>query len=161
MRFAPSLYHLLQSIVIASVSVALSLPTVTLDNATVVGAPVDNLALYLGIPFARPPIGPLRLNLPLPVAPYTGTINATVSGNQCIQKPEILPTLPANVPMAVEQFLQTITSVPNTPQSEDCTHFSPSLMSLKLFLAFLLQASTSTLSPPQTQSPETIFLLPW
>ena len=32
-------------------------------------------------------VGALRLNLPQPVAPYTGTVNATTFGNQCIQLP--------------------------------------------------------------------------
>ncbi|KAM5544351.1 hypothetical protein V8D89_002011 [Ganoderma adspersum] len=63
--------------------------SVTHDNATVIGHVNETTGTvqYLGIPFAQPPVGPLRLNLPQPVAPYTGTVNATAFGNQCIQLP--------------------------------------------------------------------------
>ncbi|PIL25405.1 hypothetical protein GSI_13295 [Ganoderma sinense ZZ0214-1] len=64
-------------------------PSVVLDNATVIGFTNETTGTiqYLGIPFAQPPVGDLRLRLPQPVAPYAGTIDATTFGNQCFQLP--------------------------------------------------------------------------
>jgi para-nitrobenzyl esterase len=41
--------------------------------------------IFLGIPYAAPPVGPLRWKAPQPVAPWTETKNATVFGSRCMQ----------------------------------------------------------------------------
>ncbi|XP_059362600.1 carboxylesterase 5A-like [Carassius carassius] len=46
---------------------------------------------YLGIPFAQPPVGPLRLAAPVPVQGWEGIRNATQHPNICLQNPDILP----------------------------------------------------------------------
>ena len=40
---------------------------------------------YLGIPYARPPLGPLRFAPPQPAAAWTATRNATAFGDACLQ----------------------------------------------------------------------------
>jgi len=45
----------------------------------------DGRHLFRGIPFARPPVGPLRWKPPLPVKPWTGIRDATRSGPGCMQ----------------------------------------------------------------------------
>ncbi|KAM5543204.1 hypothetical protein V8D89_003078 [Ganoderma adspersum] len=101
-----------------------SQPSVVLDNATVVGQANETTGIiqYLGIPFAQPPVGNLRLRLPQSVAPYNGTINATAFGNQCIQQTQPNTTLPSSLPSAAAQFLSGMGAVqPQTvPQDEDC-----------------------------------------
>ena len=40
---------------------------------------------FLGIPFAEPPVGPLRLKDPQPMRPWKGVLNATRFGSKCPQ----------------------------------------------------------------------------
>lgn len=48
---------------------------------------VDNgIASFKGIPYAAPPVGPLRWRAPQPVAPWSGTREATEYGAVCMQK---------------------------------------------------------------------------
>ena len=42
-------------------------------------------ASFLGVPFARPPVGPLRWREPMPVVPWTGVREATAYGSACAQ----------------------------------------------------------------------------
>ncbi|KAG1963878.1 carboxylesterase 3 isoform X2 [Pimephales promelas] len=46
---------------------------------------------YLGIPFAQPPVGPLRLAAPAPVQGWEGIRNATQHSPMCLQNPDIEP----------------------------------------------------------------------
>ena len=41
--------------------------------------------VYLGIPYAAPPVGPLRRQPPQPVMPWRTPLNATEYGNVCAQ----------------------------------------------------------------------------
>jgi carboxylesterase type B len=41
--------------------------------------------MFSGIPFAEPPIGPLRFRKPRPKAPWRTPLNATKFPNACIQ----------------------------------------------------------------------------
>ena len=45
----------------------------------------DGRHLFRGLPFAQPPIGPLRWKPPIPVAPWQGIRDATHSGPGCMQ----------------------------------------------------------------------------
>ncbi|XP_051580089.1 carboxylesterase 5A-like [Myxocyprinus asiaticus] len=45
---------------------------------------------YLGIPFAQPPIGPLRLAAPKPIEGWEGIRNATQQPLMCLQDPDIV-----------------------------------------------------------------------
>ncbi|KAG9352655.1 hypothetical protein JZ751_021069 [Albula glossodonta] len=45
---------------------------------------------FLGIPFARPPVGDLRLAAPQPPLPWEGVLNATRQPNMCLQDPDVL-----------------------------------------------------------------------
>nr|VWO96868.1 Carboxylic ester hydrolase (EC [Ganoderma boninense] len=102
-------------------------PTVVLDKATVVGKVDDTTGTiqFLGIPFAEPPVGNLRLRLPVPLGPYgTGTINATTFGNQCVQQVQPAQALPSGFPSAGAQRLAGAGTPPPqaqvVPQDEDC-----------------------------------------
>ncbi|GJE92593.1 Lipase 4 [Phanerochaete sordida] len=91
-------------------------PKVTLDAGTFLGT-VDGLAhRFTGIPFAQPPIGDLRLRLPVAPPPYTGTHNATAFGLACTQLPSG-PDFPASIASNVTAFFDGMAP----PQSgEDC-----------------------------------------
>ncbi|CAN9498671.1 unnamed protein product [Ophioblennius macclurei] len=45
---------------------------------------------FLGIPFARPPVGPLRLAAPQDIDPWEGERDATRQPNMCIQDPDLV-----------------------------------------------------------------------
>jgi hypothetical protein len=62
-------------------------PSVTTLNGTYGGLHSSNYGVesFLGIPYAQPPVGPLRYRLPQPVnSTWSGTRNATEYGNQCV-----------------------------------------------------------------------------
>ena len=71
-------------------------------------------------------MGNLRLRLPQPVAPYSGTINATTFGNQCIQQTQPNTTLPNGLPAAAAQQLSGMGAAqPQTvSQDEDCLNIN-------------------------------------
>ncbi|KAI0351054.1 alpha/beta-hydrolase [Trametes cingulata] len=113
---------------LGSQAAALSAPTVTLDAATVIGKTNGSVTSFLGIPFAEPPVGDLRLRLPKAITGYNGTINATVPATQC---PQLVPPLRSDLPSEIAQdmlayfaadFLTT-----DAPQGENCLSISVQL----------------------------------
>jgi para-nitrobenzyl esterase len=68
-----------------SVAVAQPAPVVGVTGGLVQGEMVDGMAVYLGIPYAQPPVGPLRWAAPLPPVPWTGVKNATAFAPSCVQ----------------------------------------------------------------------------
>jgi para-nitrobenzyl esterase len=59
--------------------------TVRIGSGVIVGYAENGLAQYHGIPYAAPPVGPLRWKPPQPVAPWTGEREATWPGPVCAQ----------------------------------------------------------------------------
>lgn len=51
----------------------------------VCGITVNGVNEWLGIPYAAPPVGPLRWQPPQPHAPWTTTLDATAYGSECSQ----------------------------------------------------------------------------
>ncbi|MFB7716105.1 carboxylesterase/lipase family protein [Nocardia sp. NPDC056100] len=58
---------------------------VTIDTGQIRGTTTDTDRSYLGIPYAAPPIGPLRWQPPQPALPWPGVREATGPGNACPQ----------------------------------------------------------------------------
>lgn len=70
--------------------------------------------VFLGIPFAKPPLGPLRFRRPLEVEPWHGVLDATQMPNSCFQERyEYFPGFPG------EEMWN-----PNTNISEDCLYLN-------------------------------------
>ncbi|OBZ65415.1 Lipase 1 [Grifola frondosa] len=99
-------------------------PTVKIDNATIIGTSDGVVSQFLGIPFALPPIGSRRLHLPQPIQSYTGIVNATTFGDQCMQQPLADVDLPADLPPEISAFLSISSAILNITQSEDCLNLN-------------------------------------
>jgi para-nitrobenzyl esterase len=96
-----------------------SAPRITLDSGVLAGSPMHTGgAEFLGIPYAAPPVGPLRWVAPQEPAPWTGVRDASYYRPACPQLPS--PWLPE---MLSRKEMQT---------SEDCLYlnvFTPQLKS--------------------------------
>jgi len=86
--------------------------TVTVETSTgrLAGARKGAVASFKGIPFARPPVGPLRWRPPEPAEPWAGVRAATAFAPTCPQAPTQLETL---MGLAVGE-----------QQSEDCLYLN-------------------------------------
>ncbi|XP_069848597.1 cocaine esterase-like isoform X2 [Dipodomys merriami] len=70
---------------------------------------------FLGIPFAKPPVGPLRFAPPEPPEPWSGMRDATSYPAMCLQNADTMREL------AVTLLNLTL---PHTPVSEDCLYLN-------------------------------------
>ncbi|KAH9932737.1 carotenoid ester lipase precursor [Epithele typhae] len=94
-------------------------PKVTLDKATFVGTGDGSVNKFLGIPFAKAPVGNLRFNLPAAVDPYNGTQTATAFGPACPQQALSLPVLSGVLSDAADTVVNGFLSLIE-PSAEDC-----------------------------------------
>jgi para-nitrobenzyl esterase len=90
---------------------------VATQNGLVQGAPsdkVEGVTVFKGIPFAAPPVGELRWQMPQPAASWEGVRDATQWGDNCIQNP------------APQRFpVNSATDMPDSPgMSEDCLYLN-------------------------------------
>jgi len=65
--------------------VALPAGTVTTDHGPVIGHATGAVTAYLGIPYAAPPVGPLRWRATTDAAPWTQPFDAAALGPACAQ----------------------------------------------------------------------------
>jgi len=89
---------------------------VTTDSGTIEGLYSDGTAVFLGIPFAAPPIGQRRWQPPAPPAKWSGVRPATAFGAICPQAAEDLPGLRV-------RFAEVARAFPyytNVRSDEDC-----------------------------------------
>ncbi|KAF3941845.1 Cholinesterase [Dactylella cylindrospora] len=90
MKFLLTVFSILRLSLAAPAAVPIeeraAAPTVTIASpqATIVGVAGD-VEIFPGIPFAKPPVGPLRLKPPQPLTAPLGTIQATENGKACPQ----------------------------------------------------------------------------
>lgn len=77
-------------------------PVVQIESGQLQGTLEDGVVSFRGIPYAAPPVGPLRWRPPQPVAPWTGIRQATQFGPDCMQmrfnRPSGAPASPAPPP---------------------------------------------------------------
>ncbi|WP_081821653.1 carboxylesterase/lipase family protein [Achromobacter sp. DH1f] len=74
-----------------SISAALAGPIVSVQQGKLEGTGQGAVEQFLGIPFAAPPVGPLRWAAPAPVTPWTGIRPATQYASKCVQNGWIAP----------------------------------------------------------------------
>ncbi|KAI0741844.1 carotenoid ester lipase precursor [Daedaleopsis nitida] len=99
--------------------------SVQVDGATVTGTVNGSVESFLGIPYAQPPLGELRFQLPQLIASYDGAVNATGFGNQCIQSAVAFPPdVPSEILESISELSGFFTANPDVPQSEDCLNLN-------------------------------------
>jgi para-nitrobenzyl esterase len=59
--------------------------TVRTRLGTIVGKSENDIQIFRGIPYAKPPVGELRFRAPQPHGPWSGTLDATRPGNRPMQ----------------------------------------------------------------------------
>src|SRR5690348_9292594 len=69
----------------ASIRGAASAPTVKIDTGKLEGKTDGTIAAFLGVPFAKPPVGDLRWKPPAKPVKWKGTRKATEFGARCMQ----------------------------------------------------------------------------
>ncbi|KAF9488947.1 lipase [Pleurotus eryngii] len=92
---------------------------VVLDSATFTGSTAGRVTKFLGIPYAQPPTGDRRFRLPVPIPPYTGTVQATAFGSACPQQSARLP-LPDGLASDVVDLIVNTAYKAVFPDNEDC-----------------------------------------
>jgi para-nitrobenzyl esterase len=60
-------------------------PHATIDTGTLAGVQVEAARVFRAIPYAAPPVGPLRWRAPAPAKPWTGVRDASAEGPACPQ----------------------------------------------------------------------------
>jgi para-nitrobenzyl esterase len=63
-------------------------PRVAIGQGVLQGVRSDGVVAYKGVPYAQPPVGPLRWRAPVPAAGWTGVRDASAFGNACLQPPQ-------------------------------------------------------------------------
>ncbi|KAH8982158.1 carotenoid ester lipase precursor [Lactarius hatsudake] len=96
-------------------------PIVTLDKGTFIGTTANDVNKFLGIPFAKPPVGNLRFRHPRSPGPYVGTHNATAYGLSCPQQ-AIALALPNGLPQQTLEYFASLfgNGTSTIPDGEDC-----------------------------------------
>ncbi|OWF47763.1 fatty acyl-CoA hydrolase precursor, medium chain-like [Mizuhopecten yessoensis] len=101
-----------------------SFPTVSTPSGPIKGVVVPTLGKdivqFRNIPYAKPPVGNLRFEKPLPVEPWTKMLDGTMFGPSCMQDKNIFPDMWENVENDAisEDCLQLNVYVPNTASIE-------------------------------------------
>ena len=90
------------------------------ESGAVRGNPVGSAVAFMGIPFARPPVGSLRWEPPQSPDSWTGVRDATHPGPACTQNPAGL--VPFLAPMA--RAYGSDYSEPPVQSSEDCLYLN-------------------------------------
>ncbi|WP_375289024.1 carboxylesterase/lipase family protein [Qipengyuania sp.] len=87
MRLIASLFAIAGLGVPAAAEPTIDAPVVRIETGAVRGTVEDGIASWKGIPFAAPPVGPLRWRAPQPPGAWDGVREATGYAPDCMQKP--------------------------------------------------------------------------
>jgi len=78
---------LIVTVSMSSVSVDTTIGTIEglLDTVDIFGTSAVPVRKFLGIPYAEPPVGPLRFRKPVPKSRMDGTLSTKRHGHACLQ----------------------------------------------------------------------------
>jgi para-nitrobenzyl esterase len=91
------------------------------DSGKVRGSLSGQMAVFKGIAFAQPPVGPLRWKEPQPNIPWSGVHDTQQVSNSCVQEPEGLDPFMANI--AIKYGVDYARNPP-VKTSEDCLYLN-------------------------------------
>ncbi|KAA1472235.1 carotenoid ester lipase precursor [Dentipellis sp. KUC8613] len=94
-------------------------PTIMLDQGVFEGQITGQTAQFLGIPYAEPPVGDLRLRRPQAPAPYTGRHDASKFGPTCPQQAMSLPSEASRIPALADAISAALNTMYERSASED------------------------------------------
>jgi len=107
----------LLAVVLTTSSIASGqIPIASTTFGAISGIREGGLSVYRGVPFAAPPLGDLRWQPPVPVAPWTGTRKADAFAPACMQTGV---SMPGETPAAVSEdclYLNIWTPVKNSKE---------------------------------------------
>jgi para-nitrobenzyl esterase len=83
-------------------------PQVDAPAGAVRGTAEGGLRVFRGIPYAQPPVGPLRWKAPLPLARWKGVRPAAEFGAACYQPPPRLSNIYVGLPMPLSEDCLTL-----------------------------------------------------
>ncbi|EJU00785.1 alpha/beta-hydrolase [Dacryopinax primogenitus] len=112
----------------ASAGAAVGGPQVALEYGTFLGwtNTSNGVELFLGLPYAAPPVGDKRLRHPAPVNSFQGVQDATRQKADCMQAPSALNPIPASLLEDFANISATTSSRPGVVQtantSEGCLY---------------------------------------
>jgi len=89
-------------------ALAQSSATVTAPAGTVQGSVQGDIRVFRGIPYAAPPVGPMRWKAPAPVQVWQGVRQATEFGPACVQPHSKAPSIYANPPEKMSEDCLTL-----------------------------------------------------
>jgi para-nitrobenzyl esterase len=114
------------TVALAALSVSGAALAQTLDTARVAQgevsstpAPQLGVRIFKGLPYAQPPVGPLRWRAPEPASAWTGVRPGDKFPHSCMQQPTHIPALPGKVDGSY-RFL----TVDADGYSEDCLYLN-------------------------------------
>ena len=62
-----------------------AMTTITTRLGAIVGKSENDIQIFRGVPYAKPPLGERRFQAPEPHGPWSGTLDATRPGNRAMQ----------------------------------------------------------------------------
>jgi para-nitrobenzyl esterase len=89
--------------------------TLRIASGEIAGTGADDVRIYRGVPYAAPPVGPLRWRPPQPVEPWTGVRDCTRYGPDPIQIVEPVPLRRSLAPTTSEDCLNLNIWAPAEP----------------------------------------------
>jgi para-nitrobenzyl esterase len=121
-RSSVAKYAFLALFLLSTLAAAFAQPTPTVDvtGGALRGYLTPPGAVFKAIPFAQPPVGPLRWREPQPVQPWSGVRDATRYSAACVQNP--MGTGAFLAPLA-RRYGQTY-ATPRWDVSEDCLYLN-------------------------------------
>jgi para-nitrobenzyl esterase len=89
----------------------------SVTGGKVAGVVADGVSSFKGIPFAAPPVGPLRWKAPAPVKPWSGTRKADHFGAACMQEPGLARQMGFEGPLSEDCLFIDVWTTARTPNA--------------------------------------------